>query len=60
MSTEILDYNAVLTQLPAGGSLIIRDVSWEDYEALLEAAGESPGLRISYDCGTLQIMTVSS
>jgi Uma2 family endonuclease len=38
----------------------VHNASWDDYEALLIAAGEAPGLRISYDEGVLQIMTLSS
>lgn len=38
----------------------MHNVVWEDYETLLRAVGEAPGLRISFDKGTLQIMTLSS
>jgi Uma2 family endonuclease len=40
--------------------LIQHGVSWEEYEELLESVGEAGSLRISYDKGTLQIMSPSS
>lgn len=49
----------LFARLPGNSTLILRDVSWDEYEALLAAAGEAPGFRISYDDGTLQIMTLS-
>jgi Uma2 family endonuclease len=50
----------MVTQLPEGASITFQDVSWDEYEELLEQVGEAPGLRISYDNGSLQIMTISS
>ncbi|HZS04964.1 MAG TPA: Uma2 family endonuclease [Blastocatellia bacterium] len=44
-----------------GDSLrVFHDVSWEEYEELLEAVSEAGGLRISFDDGTLQVMTLST
>jgi len=40
--------------------LTLRNVSWEEYEALLESLNAAGGLRVSYDRGTLQIITLSS
>lgn len=54
MSTTILDRD-IIDRLPGNSTLILRNVSWDEYEALLAAVGEAPGLRISYDEGTLQI-----
>jgi Uma2 family endonuclease len=48
-----------IARLPRNSTLILRDVSWDDYEALLAAIGGAPGLRISFDEGTLQVMTLS-
>ena len=45
--------------LPPDAVLIQQGVSWDEYEELLEMVGEASSLRISYDDGTLQIMTVS-
>lgn len=60
MSTQTVNYCEVIEQLPPDSTLILRDVSWEAYEELLDAVGEAKHLRISYDQGTLQIMTLSS
>src|ERR1051325_4069720 len=49
----------LVERLPPGSTLILHGVTWEEYEDLLEAVGENPALRISYDEGTLQIMTTS-
>ena len=46
--------------MPADSVLIQHGVSWNDYEELLQAVGEAPGLHISFDEGTLQIMSPSS
>lgn len=59
MSTETIASRELLAQLPVDSTLILRNVAWEDYEDLLEAVGEAPGLRIAYDRGTVQIMTLS-
>ncbi|MGZ8843006.1 MAG: Uma2 family endonuclease [Pyrinomonadaceae bacterium] len=40
--------------------LIQHDVSWDDYEELLEGVGEATNRRICYDEGTLQVMSPSS
>lgn len=60
MSTATILDRELIDRLPGNSTLILRNVSWDDYEALLAAVGEAPGLRISYDQGTLQIMTLSS
>lgn len=60
MSTQIASYYDMVTQLPEAASVTFNDVSWDEYEELLEQVGEAPGLRISYDNGSLQVMTISS
>lgn len=45
-------------QLPLTGYAYLEGVSWDDYEALLEKAGERP-FRSTYDNGRLEIMTLS-
>jgi Uma2 family endonuclease len=60
MSKLTTNYCELVEQLPADSTLILHHVSWEDYEELLEAVGEAKGLRISYDGGELQIMTISA
>ena len=58
MIAETLNYVEIISALPADALVIRHDVSWEEYEDLLEQVGEASGLRISYDDGTLQIMTL--
>ena len=60
MSTEITSYYEIVSQLPEDASVTFHDVSWDEYEELLEQVGEAPGLRISYDDGSLCVMTISS
>lgn len=60
MSTQIASYYDIVSELPDDASVTFNDVSWGEYEELLEQVGEAPGLRISYDNGSLQVMTISS
>jgi Uma2 family endonuclease len=39
--------------------VILRDLSWSDYEALLAIRGEKAGVRLTYFKGTLELMTPS-
>jgi Uma2 family endonuclease len=39
--------------------LALYDVAWEDYEAIGEALRDRSNLRLTYDSGTLEIMTTS-
>jgi Uma2 family endonuclease len=50
----------MIERMPVDTVLTQHGVSWEEYEELLDAVGEASGLRISYDDGTLQIMSPSS
>lgn len=60
MSTQIASYYEMVSQLPEAASVTFHDVSWDEYEELLEQVGEAPGLRISYDNGSLHAMTISA
>jgi len=60
MSTPVIAYREVIEKLPEDSTLSLHNVSWEEYEALLASVGEAKGLRISYDQGTLKVMTPSS
>src|ERR1041384_4931126 len=53
MSTQTLSPYAFVSELPAAAEITFHDVTWEEYEELLEEVGEASGLRISYDEGTL-------
>lgn len=48
-----------LTRLsvPPGQRVLLHDVSWQEFEEILEELGEHRAARIAYDNGTLEIMT---
>jgi Uma2 family endonuclease len=50
---------AAAQHLPAGATLVVPQVTWEDYERLLVVLAEHPHLRVSYDRGALEIMSPS-
>ena len=60
MSTPTVTYREILDHLPAASTLTLRNVSWEEYEALLESLVDASGFRVSYADGTLQIVTLST
>ncbi|HEY9601601.1 MAG TPA: hypothetical protein V6C85_08325 [Allocoleopsis sp.] len=43
--------------VPPGQRVLLSDVSWQEFEAILEDLGEHRASRIAYDNGTLEIMT---
>lgn len=45
--------------LPDGAMLVVPQVAWDDYEYLLDELAEGPHLRVSYDCGRLEIVSPS-
>lgn len=58
MSTRTTaDYRDAIEPLPDGTTLVIQQFSWDDYERLLDDLSDRPHLRVSYDRGTLEIMT---
>jgi Uma2 family endonuclease len=57
MTTQTANYLDAIAHLPAGGSLILNDVPWEEYEKLLSDLGEGYAVRIAYDRGRLEIMS---
>jgi len=58
MTTYATSYLDAIAHLPAGGKLILYDVSWEEYEQLLDELKDRP-LRVSYIRGRLEIMSPS-
>lgn len=61
MSAVTVDYLNAIEHLPAGATLRLNDVSWDEYEALLDQMGNNwPGYRVSYDGGRLEIMSPRS
>jgi Uma2 family endonuclease len=57
MSTRTAEYRDAIDHLPDGSTLIVSGVSWEEYEDLLEDLVEGTSVRISYDEGTLEIIS---
>lgn len=53
------DYLTGIRALPRGVTLFFHDVPWEEYKALIEEPGQVSSLRLTYDNGTLQVMTTS-
>ena len=43
--------------VPPGQTVVLENISWSEFEAILEDLGEHRGSRIAYDSGTLSIMT---
>ena len=57
MSARSTDYRDAVEHLPEGAILVLPDVSWEDYEQLLDDVSDRPGIRLTYDQGRLEIMS---
>jgi Uma2 family endonuclease len=49
----------VVSQMSDGQVETFHNVTWDEYEELLEQVGEATGLRINYDDGTLKVMSLS-
>lgn len=59
-TTTTAEYLDAIEHLPAGATLQLAGVSWDEYEELLSEIGDSrPGLRLSYSEGRLQVMTLT-
>lgn len=43
--------------VPPGQTVVLENISWDEFETILEDLGESRGSRIAYDHGKLEIMT---
>jgi Uma2 family endonuclease len=59
MNTMIVDHLAALETLPPETPLTLTDVSWDEYVWIADEIGERPGVRVTYDQGKLEIMTLS-
>ncbi|NWF61471.1 MAG: Uma2 family endonuclease [Fischerella sp.] len=44
-------------QVPPGQRVLLKDISWQEFETILEDLGEHRAARIAYDRGILEIMT---
>jgi Uma2 family endonuclease len=43
--------------VPPGQSLLLHDISWQDFDDILQELGQSRSTSLAYDHGTLEIMT---
>jgi Uma2 family endonuclease len=50
---------AAAEHLPASAMLVVHEVSWDEYESVLEGLQHRRTLRISYDSGRLEVVSVS-
>lgn len=57
--THTASYYDIISEMAPGSDKIFHNVSWEEYEELLDRVGEAGGLRLSYNEGTLQAMSLS-
>jgi Uma2 family endonuclease len=57
MSAYTPHYLEAIEHLPDGAMLRLEDISWDEYEQLLEELSEWPGVRVSYDHGRVEIMS---
>jgi Uma2 family endonuclease len=61
MITVAANYYDAVARLSDGEFRVFHNVTWEEYEELLAQVGETRhGLRISYNDGTLKVMSLSS
>ena len=44
-------------EVPPGHRLLLRDVTWQEFETILQELGDRRGARLAYEYGTLEIMT---
>ena len=59
MNVQTSSLLETIETLPASSTLLLHEVSWAEYEDLLALLPDNPRFRLSYDQGTLQIMTLS-
>jgi Uma2 family endonuclease len=50
-------YLDAIAHLPEGGTLILDDVTWDEYERLVDLMGDHSPVRVTYDQGTLEVMS---
>ncbi|MBE9096906.1 hypothetical protein [Tychonema sp. LEGE 07203] len=50
---------ATLIQTPKAG-ILLKNISWQTYESLVNELAEQPGIRLTYDRGNLEIMSPSA
>ncbi|OLC33715.1 MAG: hypothetical protein AUH28_10295 [Acidobacteria bacterium 13_1_40CM_56_16] len=57
MSAHVTSYLDAIAHLPSGATLTLTNVSWEEYEQLLQDLGEGSAVRVFYDHGWLEIVS---
>lgn len=50
-------FDPIATSMQAEQRIVLQNISWETFEALLKETGENRVSRFAYDCGILEIMT---
>jgi Uma2 family endonuclease len=60
MSVQTSSLLEIIETLPTSSTLLLHEVSWAEYETILALLPDNPRFRLSYDQGTLEIMTLSS
>jgi len=58
-SAQSISHYDLVSQMPDDTVITFHGASWEEYEELLAQVGEASGLRLSFDEGTLQVMSLS-
>ena len=51
----LLEVNRII--VPPGQTIVLNNITWSEFEAILEDLGEHRSSRIAYERGTLEIMT---
>ncbi|HEU4388833.1 MAG TPA: Uma2 family endonuclease [Blastocatellia bacterium] len=57
MTTYAIKYLDLIDRLPPGATLRVPAVPWDEYEALLAELADRSNVRVTYDRGTLEIMS---
>jgi Uma2 family endonuclease len=58
--TSTAEIVEAIEHLPAGAQLVIHEISWDDYECLLDELGDDSHARVCYDSGRLEILSPTS
>ena len=59
MPVMTLGFLDIATKMPPGSRLFLEGVSWEEYEGVLSSIEKNSRIRVSYDQGRMQLMTLS-
>lgn len=59
MVTTATDYQALIDAMPPGAVTVVNGVEWDEYEDLIRELEGRADVRLSYDNGRLEIMTLS-